>query len=331
MRCLGQINGRSSAESFVAYLLTQDISTQIEALDEDSAAENLGVGNTEPPSRKQPSDRWELWVRDEDKLAQAQLELKLFQANPRDAKYASALTTAKSILVEKEKKRQQIARNIKRVDMRRTPGVAGGPMPPLTLTLLILSVLISLISSFGRPTNEWGASIVQKLSFVSPIDYMTTNQDPAASIKRGELWRLVTPIFLHLSMIHLAMNMLVLISFGRIVERLVGTPKFALFVLLLAVGPNLLQGLSPAWMDGSPHFGGISGVLYGLFGYVWIRGTLNPQLGISVPFPMVVILVGMIVVGLSGAVPNWPYAELCHLGGLLIGCAIGFASEQDRK
>lgn len=316
MRCLGQINGRSAAESFVAYLLTQDITTQIEAIGEPTPGEKI--------------DRWEIWVRDEDKLQRARSELTQFVDNPRDAKYASALTQAKSILVEREKKKQQAARNVRRIDMRRTPGLAGGrSIPPLTLTLLILSIGISLLSSFGapKPSNEWGQAIVEKLSFVSFHDYLISDHDPAASLKRGELWRMVTPIFLHLSMLHLAMNMFVLVSLGRIVERWVGTPRFALFVLLLAVGPNLLQGLSPAWMHGSPAFGGISGVFYGLFGYVWVRSSIDPSLGITIPFPIVVIFVGMIVVGLSGVVPNWQFADLCHLGGLLIGCAVAFASE----
>ncbi len=319
MRCLGQINGRSAAESFVAYLLTQDITTQIEAIGESTSGERV--------------DRWEIWVRDEDKLQQARSELTQFVDNPRDAKYASALTQAKSILAEREKKKQQAARNVRRIDMRRTSGVAGGrSIPPLTLTLLIVSIALSLLSSTGnpRPSNEWGLAIMEELSFVSFDDYLKSDHDPAASLKKGELWRVVTPIFLHLGIFHLAMNMFVLVSLGRIVERWVGTPRFALFVLLLAVGPNLLQGLAPAWMHGSPAFGGISGVLYGLFGYVWIRSTLDPSLGVSIPFPIVVLFVGMIVVGLSGVVPNWHYADLCHLGGLLIGCAVAFASEQRR-
>ncbi len=317
MRFLGQINGRSAAESFVAYLLTQDITTQIEAIGE--------------PTSGAKADCWEIWVRDEDQLQQARSELTQFVDNPRDAKYASARTQAKSILAEREKKKQQATRNMRRIDMRRTSGLAGGrSIPPLTLTLLILSIGITLLSSFGnpKPSNEWGQAIVKKLSFVSSVDYRESDGDPAASLKRGELWRMVTPIFLHLNMFHLAMNMFVLVSLGRIVERWVGTPRFALFVLLLAVGPNLFQGLSPAWMHGSPQFGGISGVLYGLFGYVWVRSSIDPSLGISIPFPIVVLFVGMIVVGLSGVIPNWHYADLCHLGGLLIGSAVAFATEQ---
>ncbi len=312
MRCLGQIDGRQAAESFVAYLLTREISTHIESIDE-------------------ASDRWEIWVRDEDELARAQTELVAFEANPEAPQYAEAISKATEILHEKEKARQQAARNVRRIQSSGRPSALGsGPLPPLTLTLLVLSIAVSLLSSFGNPrrTNEWGRTVVEQLSFVSTLDYVQSNRDPAASLKRGQIWRAVTPIFIHLGMLHLAMNMFVLVSFGRMVERWLGTPRFALFVLLLAVGPNLLQGLSPDWMQGSPMFGGISGVLYGLFGYVWIRSTINPNLGISIPFPMVVIFVGLIVIGLSGIVPNWPYADLCHLGGLLIGCAMGFASEQ---
>ena len=319
MRFLGQINGRSSAETFVAYLLTQDITTQIEA-----------VSST---ASQPPGDLWEIWVRDEDKLPQARSELSRFVDNPRDPKYGAALTQAKSILAEREKKRQAAVRNQRRMEMRRMPGPGGrNSLPPLTLTLVIVCVALGLLTSLGEPraNNDWGQAIMNQLSFVAQVDFVQSEGDPAASLKRGELWRAITPIFLHRGMIHLAMNMLVLLSFGRMVERWVGTPRFALFVLLLAIAPNLLQGLSPEWMGGSPWFVGISGVLYGLFGYVWIRSSLNPGLGVSIPFPIVVIFVGMIVVGLSGVVPNWPYADLCHLGGLLVGCAVAFASEQAR-
>ncbi|MEZ6080712.1 MAG: rhomboid family intramembrane serine protease [Pirellulaceae bacterium] len=93
-------------------------------------------------------------------------------------------------------------------------------------------------------------------------------------------------------------------------------------------GVQFVAGPITRLMHGSPAFGGISGVLYGLFGYVWVRSSLDPSLGISIPFPIVVIFVGMIVVGLSGVVPNWQFADLCHLGGLLIGSAVAFAAER---
>lgn len=315
MRCLGEIEGQKSAELFVAHLLTIDIPTQIE-------------------STSGRSDTWELWVREEDQLEKARAELADFRANPTDARFHGALARASQLLEEREKARRIAAKNVRRLEPgARTTMLGRGPLPPLTLTLFILSLAVGLFSNFSQPgpNNELGRTIVDSLSFASSRDLMATANDPAASLKAGQIWRVITPIFLHIGPIHLAMNMFMLLSFGRLVERWVGTPTYALMVLILAIVPNLVQGLSPEWMHGNVHFGGISGVLYGLFGYVLLRTSMNPNHGISIPFPMVVLLVGLIVIGLSGVIENWRMADLCHLGGLLVGSALGFASERAKS
>jgi GlpG protein len=315
MRSLGQIDGRKPTEQFVAYLLTQKIKTHIEGIE------------------GQP-DRWEVWVRNEDQLANARLELAAFHQNPLDARYETAMKDATRLLEAEQKARQAASRNIRRIDTSGASRLSRGKIPPLTLTLAILAALVSLLSGFMAPreNNKWGQAIINELSFVKPADLKASNNDPAASLKRGELWRIITPIFMHGSMLHLAMNLFLLVSLGRLAERIQGTPKFALFILMLAVFPNLLQGLSPEWMRGSPNFVGISGVVYGLFGYIWIRSTLHPEMGIVIPMPMVVIFVGTIVlgfaVGVTEAVPGWNLADLCHLGGLVVGVAVAYSSEQ---
>ena len=315
MRSLGQIDGRKPTERFVAYLLTLKIKTHIEGVDEQQ-------------------DRWEVWIRNEDQMVTARKELSEFLANPNDPRYDSAMKEATRILEEEQRARQTAAKNIRRIEMSNGSRLTRGRVPPLTLTLAILAVIVSLLSGFMAPreNNKWGQTIVNELSFVEPSALESSKGDPAASLKRGELWRIITPIFMHGSPLHLAMNILLLVSLGRLTERIQGTPKYALFILMLAVFPNLLQGLSPEWMRGSPNFVGISGVVYGLFGYIWIRSTLHPEMGIVIPLPMVVIFVGMIVlglaVGLSDAVPGWRLADLCHLGGLLVGIAVAYASEQ---
>ena len=312
MRCLGQIDGRQAAEKFVAHLLTMDIATHIDRPD---------------PT----ADQWEVWVREEDKLDQARSELATFLSDPFHERYESSLAKATKILEEKEQARQQAVKNQRRMNMSTGQRLGTrGPMPPMTLTLLILCILLGLLSNFSNPgpNNTLGQTIDRQLSFAVPEDVAEAGGDPAANLKRGEVWRAITPIFRHIGPIHLAMNMLMLASFGRIVERWVGTPRFALMVLVLAIVPNLFQGLSPEWMRGDWRFGGISGVLYGFFGYVWIRSTLNPQHGIVIPFPIVVMLIGLIVIGLLGVFDSWRLADLAHLGGLLVGCSFGFASEQ---
>lgn len=314
MRCLGQIETRESAERFVAHLLTIDISTQIDRA-------------------SQGGDLWEIWVRNEDQLHIAQQELRDFNANPRDAKYTAAIGRAQAVLEEKEKKRREAAKNLKKIDMRSRPvgGLGGGGgIPPLTLTILILCIGVGLVTNFGEPGrgNSTGSTVLDRLRFVAFQEFVETNQDAAASLKKGEVWRAITPIFVHYGPLHLAMNMFMLVGLGRIVERWVGTPKFALMVLAMAILPNLLQGLMPPALHGAALFGGFSGVIYGLLGFVWIRSTLNPGYGISIPFPFIVLAIGSIAVGLSGLVPNWPLADLCHLGGLLVGMALGYAAEQ---
>ncbi len=310
MRCLGEIDGRKRTETFVAYLLTEGISAQIDCID---------------PAK----DRWELWIRQEDQLDAARQHLDVFTSNPTDPRYSKAMEAASQILLEKEKQRKTAAKNIRRLEARPNASMSG-PIPPLTLTLLILSIVVSLLTTFGRPepANEWGTAIQTELSFVSRADFDASQGDPAASILKGEIWRIITPIFLHLSVFHLAMNMFMLVSFGRMVERWLGTPRYALFVLVLAIGSNLLQGLMPESLHGSPLFGGISGVLYGFFGYVWVRSSMNPTLGISIPMPIAMIFVGIIVLGLAGVFPGLHLAHLAHLGGLIIGAVMGFASEQ---
>ena len=315
MRSLGQIDGRKPTERFVAYLLTLKIKTHIEGIDEQA-------------------DRWEVWIRNEDQMAMARKELDEFLANPNDARYEAAMKEATRILEAEQRARQAAAKNVRRMETSGGSRLTGGRIPPLTLTLCILAVIVSLLSGFMTPreNNKWGQTIINELSFVEPSALASSKGDPAASLKRGELWRVITPIFMHGSPLHLAMNILLLVSLGRLTERIQGTQKYALFILMLAVFPNLLQGLSPEWMRGSPNFVGISGVVYGLFGYIWIRSTLHPEMGIVIPMPMVVIFVGMIVlglaVGITDAVPGWRLADLCHLGGLLVGIAVAYASEQ---
>ncbi len=303
MRFLGQIAGRIRAETFVAYLLTKGVSTHIEGLQHDQ-------------------DQFEVWIRDEDLLGKAKVELVEYLRNPDDGKYKASIPEAAKILKDKQAAAQRAAKNIQH--MGSSPGrLLRGGIPPLTLTLLLLCIAASIASNFmnPRPTNKLGVAVAGQLSFVSAIDFRNT-QDPAISLKEGEFWRAITPIFLHGSTIHLALNMMFLVSIGRIVERLEGTTRFALIVLLTALLPNLWQGLSPPNFLGSPGFVGISGVLYGLFGFLWTKSTLRPELGFRVPGQVVIMLLALLVLGFSGIFVG--VANLCHLGGLIVGISIAW-------
>lgn len=85
-------------------------------------------------------------------------------------------------------------------------------------------------------------------------------------ISRGQIWRLVTPTFLHASILHILFNMLWLFMLGKAVETNLGSLRYLFLTLFLAMATNVLQYL----MTG-PLFMGYSGVIAGLAGYIWVR------------------------------------------------------------
>jgi len=141
----------------------------------------------------------------------------------------------------------------------------------------------------------------------------------------GEVWRLVTPIFLHFGLLHLVFNLSWLWVFGAILERSGGGLRFALMVLVVGVLSNVLQYVATA----SPSFGGMSGVIYGLFGYLWMRGRFDPSSGYTLPGSTVMILLGWYVICFTGLVG--PVANGAHTGGLVTGALWGYLASGDLR
>jgi len=330
MRSLTTIEGKSDAEAFVAYLLTLGISTHVEPTSPPS------MGNALESARP---EAWEVWIKNEDLMAQAKEELETFLANPKDPKYATALKQANQILRDQREEARLRQRNIQspRLDDNRS-SMFSGRLPPLTLTLIVLCCVFGLLTSFSQPSpeNRLGLSIVKQLKFVD-MGLYSKSKDPAASLKRGEYWRVFTPAFLHGDPLHLLMNMLGLASLGRIVERMIGLRRYALLLVLLAAGSHLPQGLLGEnlfgfkGLSGSPNFVGISGVIMGLFGYVAVKTKMRPDLGFALSaqaYFMVGILLVMGFAGeMFGKVGNLHMANFAHLGGLVAGAILGFLSE----
>ena len=73
--------------------------------------------------------------------------------------------------------------------------------------------------------------------------------------------------------------------------------------------------------------GGMSGVCYGLFGYLWIRMVLKPQDGLGLRKETVIILMAWLILGFTGilnqllgvTIANW-----AHLFGMLMGMLIAW-------
>ena len=136
-------------------------------------------------------------------------------------------------------------------------------------------------------------------------------------IKTGELWRLVTPIFLHFRIFgsvwfHIVFNLAIWVMYAGAVEYYEGKKKIFIFTLLASVISNSAQ----FYFSGG-NFGGLSGVNFALIGYLFVQGRRNlfyaPVMR-KESFYFFVIFMIFCWTGIFGAVANW-----AHLAGLLFG------------
>ena len=144
--------------------------------------------------------------------------------------------------------------------------------------------------------------------------------DPLADIKQGQLWRLATPMFLHFGIMHIVFNMMWLWQFGVVLEMRFGWRRFLGLVLTVAVLSDLAQGL----FGHGTNFGGMSGVNYGLFGFLLLRGKLHPSPEFVMNQQTITLMLVWLVVCYTGVIG--PVANTAHLVGFLAGGAIGAAN-----
>lgn len=142
------------------------------------------------------------------------------------------------------------------------------------------------------------------------------------ALSSGQIWRLLSPAFLHFGWMHLIFNMMWLWYFGRQVESLQGSGRMLLILLLSGIGANLAQ-----YATGTVLFGGMSGVDFALLGYVWLMSRRAPGNGFFVPQMLVVFMLGWMLftmTDMAAAVGFGNVANEAHLGGLIVGLALGW-------
>lgn len=130
--------------------------------------------------------------------------------------------------------------------------------------------------------------------------------------------KVITPIFLHFSWLHIIFNTLWWWYLGGAIEQQLN--KRALFILLILSA--VISNCSQYFIAGA-NFGGLSGVVYALIGYVWWLGWLAPEKGLFLPKPLVIFSLVWLVVGYINVLPM-NMANTAHLTGLISGCILAF-------
>ena len=340
MRLIGEVENDQQAILFSAFLLVKGIESQIDPV----------VG--EP---------CEVWVKDEDQFKEAHAELQKFLANPSDSKYSNSVRQAKIIARAEEKRRQTVQKKIVRT--------TNGQLPrkrPLTIIMIAICAIVAVLTNFGeigfgenqvRPDakiyrllqfNYTGPPRSEEIANLARTKGLDNLNVRLASIKRGEIWRLVTTMFIHLGVFHLVFNMVWFYQFGTLIEHRYGTLYFAAIILASAAISNLFQDCIPmAWGGSTPFYlsdtkvfmsggGGMSGVIYGLFGFVWMKSLYDRRANFRITQSTVVILMVWLFfcmipmemraqIGFGVPVGNW-----AHGIGLLVGMAIGYFTSLKR-
>ncbi len=268
------------------------------------------------------SGQWTVWVYDEDQVDQAKSALEDFLKDPDAEIYQHVAHEAGAIRNEKIEKAREAVK--KQVNVRETWNRPFTSRCPVTSLLIGVSVVVFLFMQ----SDEYVNRIRQALSICSyqVEGNMIRYSSQLLDVREGEVWRLVTPIFLHFSIFHILFNCMMTYQLGGAIEMVRGSSRLALLVLLTAIPSNLAQFYwgGDNFSIGGPSFGGLSGVVYGMFGYMWMKSKYDPQSSFFVPPNMVFILIGWFFLCMTGFVG--PIANMAHGFGLGTGMAIGVGS-----
>lgn len=329
MRQIGKLASEKHADRFVDHLLTLGIHAKVD---------------------KASDGQWILWIHEENHVDQARSELDAFRSNPDDARYVIAAEEATGIRKMEQLRERERRKNVHEVKPR------GGMMPgrglsgaPVTKVIMVICISLTALGMFfsqgNGPEIPIGLQVYDALSFISARDFViysaSPNPNSLMSIEQGQVWRLITPAFLHdrHSILHIAFNMYMFYMLGSILEPRLGSVHFFLLNMGLALAANLAQGVIPMllfnteWAAYEKYYGGImfvgySGVIYGLFGYLWMRSKYDPTLGIMLNPSSILILMVWFVLCWVGVIPN--VANLAHTGGLVAGVVTGLITAANR-
>ena len=190
---------------------------------------------------------------------------------------------------------------------------------PIVLTyLLILACIIPFLIVFIMD----GPDILSGES-IGTLGIYGCNYGPL--VKEGEIWRLVTHIFLHGSLMHILLNMYSLFILGNQIETLLGKVKF--FVIFMVSG--ICGGLLSAVLNDVASVGA-SGAIFGLMGAMLCFGYhYRTYLGDALKRQILPVIILNLVIGfMSTGIDNF-----AHIGGLIGGifCTMALGVENKSK
>lgn len=193
------------------------------------------------------------------------------------------------------------------------------PPPPGVITVLLMAICIVAFVLYHAGVDVY----VWLMMSVTPVGLH--------EIQQGQIWRLLTPIFLHapiydfyshsfnvIYIFHIVFNLLWLFQLGSLIESNETSRRLLLLVMTIGIVANFAQ-----YLASGAFFFGMSGVVYGLLGYLWTLSRFAyEQTGYYVNSRIMLLMVAWLLFCYTGALGN--IANAAHLSGLLMGIVLGF-------
>jgi len=229
----------------------------------------------------------------QDKIAQAKLEFENFIKKPFDQKYQQAAWQHGETVILNSNELTLLA------SFKENFFAHAGIV---TLIVFALCWLVFMGSNLG-----WAQSLFNLLQFYPQLSVDAFIVEP---------WRIIGPAFFHFSWLHIVFNTMWWWQLGGSIENSLGKGTLINLLLISAIVSNLGQ-----FFVSGANFGGLSGVVYALMGFVWWYGYLAPEKGLSLSKPIVGFLLFWIVLGFADLLPI-NMANTAHLLGLISGCLL---------
>lgn len=185
--------------------------------------------------------------------------------------------------------------------------LTGRGAPVVTYAIIAICVVMFLLQNLPVV----GDSITRSLVYAGLYSY------PGFF----EPWRMVTSLFLHANVLHLALNMYTLWVFGIVLEPMLGRLRYiALFLISGFAGSLAVLLITP------PGQGvlGASGAIFGMFGAFFI---IQRRLGGSATQILVLVAINLAI----GFIPGFNISWQAHVGGFIGGILVGLIYVETRK
>ncbi len=180
---------------------------------------------------------------------------------------------------------------------------------PFTYAFLAANILVFLLMALAGGTTDEST-------------LMAFGVKSNAEIDQGEVWRFITPIFIHIGLLHLLFNSYALWMVGPQVEKLYGSAGFVILYVLTGVA-----GVAGSYFY-HPYSisAGASGAIFGLFGVLLVFGIryrkhVPPEFNRAVGTGILpVIAINLIIGFMIPAIDN-----SAHISGLVAGALLALA------